>query len=108
MSDFDPDLIYTQLIHAGEEWADKDAAAQMLEENKKSILAHLMIEAPGSTSAEKERLALADPSYKHHLKLMVTARKEATVAKVRYDAMRVLSEMRRTQESTRRAEIGIR
>jgi hypothetical protein len=39
---------------------------------------------------------------------MVTARKEANRARVKYDSMRVLAEMRRTQESTRRAEANIR
>ena len=107
MNDFDPEAIYQKLSEAGEEWADKDAAANLLEETKKTLLAELMHGFTGS-NAERERGALADTTYKHHLKTMVAARKESNRAKVRYDAMRVLAEMRRTQESTRRAEANIR
>jgi hypothetical protein len=107
MNDFDPEAIYHRLAEAGEEWADKDAAANILEETKKTLLAELMQGFQGS-NAERERCALADTTYKLHLKNMTVARKESNRARVRYDAMRVLAEMRRTQESTRRAEANIR
>lgn len=105
--DFDPDKIYHQIITSGEEWSDKDAAADLLSETKKTVLAEIMNGLQGSAS-ERERIALADPIYRLHLTNMVMARKEANRARVRYDAVRVLSEMRRTQESTRRAEANIR
>jgi hypothetical protein len=38
----------------------------------------------------------------------VTARKAANKARVRYDSARVLAELRRSQESTRRAEMTMR
>lgn len=107
MNDFDPEAIYQRLIAAGEEWSDKEAAAEILEENKKTVLAEIMAGFQGST-AERERNALADGAYKHHLKTMTAARKEANRARVRYDSMKVLAELRRTQESTRRAEAQIR
>lgn len=107
MSDFDPDRMYRQLAESGEDWADKQAAAELLEETKKSVLAELMSDLQGS-GTERERIALADPVYKLHLKNMVAARKEANRARVKYDSMKVLAEMRRTQESTRRAEINLR
>lgn len=107
MSDFDPDAIYSRLVSAGEEWADKEAAAEILEENKKTILAEIMQGFQGST-AERERQALADVTYKLHLKNMVAARKEANRARVRYDSAKVLAEMRRTEASTRRAEMMLR
>lgn len=105
--EFDPHKIYFQIVTAGEEWADKDAAADMLSETKKTVLAEIMNALQGS-AAERERIALADPIFGLHLKNMVAARKEANRARVRYDAVRVLAEMRRTQESTRRAEANIR
>ena len=105
--DFDPEAIYQRLSEAGEEWADKDAAANLLEETKKTLLAELMQGFQGS-NAERERCALADTTYKHHLKTMVAARKEANRARVRYDSMKVLAELRRTEQSTRRAEMTLR
>lgn len=104
----DPDKVYAELIAAGEQWADADAAATLLEETKKSVLAKLMNESDASSIAAKEMYALADPEYRKHLEGMVTARKAATKAKVRYDSAKVLAELRRSQESTRRAEMSIR
>lgn len=107
MNDFDPEAIFQKLLEAGESWADKEAAAEVLEETKKTVLAEIMGGFQGST-AERERNALADGAYKHHLKTMTAARKEANRARVRYDSMKVLAELRRTQESTRRAEASLR
>lgn len=107
MTDFDPDRIYHEIVIAGEGWADKEAAAAVLEETKKTVLAELKRGYQGS-EAERERNALADPAYKLHLTNMNSARRDANRARVRYDAVRVLGEMRRTQESTRRAEANIR
>lgn len=107
MRDFDPEAIYQRLNEAGDEWVDTNAAADILEETKKTVLAELMNGKQGS-NAERERSALADSVYRLHLVNMVKARKEANRAKVKYDSVKVLAEMRRTQESTRRAEANIR
>lgn len=108
MTEFDPDRIYHEIVTAGEDWSDKDAAANLLEETRKTVLAELVNQAEGGSIAARESQALADPAFKLHVTKMVAARKEANRAKVRYDAVRVLAEMRRTQESTRRAEANIR
>ena len=104
----DPDKAYDALIRAGEDWADADAAASMLEETRKSVLAKLMNEAPQTSMAGKEMLALADPQYSKFVEEMVNARKVANKKRVRYDSAKVLSELRRSEESTRRAEMGMR
>jgi hypothetical protein len=108
VTEFDPDKIYHQIVTSGEEWADCEAAASLLEETRRTVLAELMNSLDKSMSmAAKESYALADPTYKLHVTNMVTARKEANRTKVRYDAVRVLAEMRRSQESTRRAEMRL-
>lgn len=104
---FNPEAIYQKLNETGDAWVDKNAAAEILEETKKSVLAELMTGFDGPKT-ERESKALADPAYRLHLSSMVAARKEANRARVKYDSMRVLAEMRRTQESTRRAEANIR
>lgn len=101
--EFDPQAIYQKLVEAGEDWADKEAAADLLEETRKTVLAELKNGFTGS-DAERERNALAEPAYKLHITKMNAARREANRSKVRYDSMKVLAEMRRTQESTRRME----
>lgn len=105
MRGIDPDEIYERLRLAGEEWADKDAAANALEETKATLLAELANQADASSEAAKKNIALADPVYKLHLTNMVTARKEANRAKVRYETGRIWAELKRTQESTKRAEM---
>lgn len=107
MSNFDPEAIYNKLVEAGEDWVDKDAAANAYEETKKTVLAELMNSFQGST-AERERHGLAAAEYKLHLTRMNSARKEANRARVRYDSMKVLAELRRTEQSTRRAEMNLR
>lgn len=103
----DAEKIYDSLVRAGEEWSDLDAAANLLEETKKSVMAKLINEAEGSVNA-REYKALADPEYRRHIEGMVTARKAANKARVRYDSAKVLAELRRSEESTRRAEMTMR
>lgn len=102
-----PDEILERLRIAGEEWADKDAAANALEETKKSVLAELMNGFSGPKT-ERESRALADATFRLHLTNMVNARKEANRARVRYETGKIWAELVRTRESTRRAEASIR
>lgn len=105
---FDPDRIYHNIVGAGEAWADKEAAAELLEETRKTVLAELVNGLPANLSmAAREMTALADAAYRLHVTQMVAARKEANKARMRYDAVKVLAEMRRSQESTRRAEMRL-
>lgn len=105
---FDPDKAFDALIRAGEDWADKEAAADLLEETKKSVLADLQLKSEGTTGSAREMYALADPKYRDFVEGMVNARKAANKARVRYDSAKVLAELRRSQEATRRAEASIR
>ena len=104
----DAERIYEQIVKAGEEWSDLDAAASLLEETKKSVLAKLMNECQAASIGAKEMYALAEDEYKKHVSGMVQARKLANKAKVRYDSARILAELRRSEESTRRAEMTMR
>lgn len=103
---FNAETIYAEIVKAGEDWADKDAAAAILEETKKTVLAELMNGQPSNLSmAAKESAALADPVYRLHVTNMVAARKAAHKAKVRFDGAKLLADLRRSEESSRRAEM---
>lgn len=104
----DPNKTYEALVRAGDDWADAQAAADLLEETKKSVLAKLKMDASANSDSGREMHALADPQYKAFVEGMVAARKAANKARVRYDSAKVLAELRRSQESTRRAEMQIR
>lgn len=99
--------MFHELEKAGLYWADSDAAASMFEESKKTVLADLMCEGAGPKT-EREIRALSSKVYKQHIERMVAARKEANRAKVAYDSRKVLAEMRRSEEATRRAEAQLR
>lgn len=105
---FDPDKTYASLVKAGEDWADANAAADLLEETKKSVLARLMLKSGGKTNAEKEMLGQADPEYTEFIGGMVEARRTSNKLRVRYDSAKTLAELRRSQEATARAEAQIR
>lgn len=99
-----PAEIYGQIVKTGDDWADKDAAATILEETKKTVLAELMNQLEGSIAA-REAQALADPVYRWHVTNMVNARREAHKAKVRFDGAKLLADLRRTEAATQRAEM---
>lgn len=103
----DPLKLQHEIIRAGEEWADKEAAASLLEETRKSVLAKCMNDSASTSIAGKEMLALADPEYRQFVEGMVSARKAANKARVRYDSAKIYAELRRSEESTRREEMRL-
>lgn len=103
MSEFDPDDIYRKLTQAGDTWAEAQAAAELLEEVKKTVLAKLGHESGESSAAAREAFALRHPDYTKHLEGMVAARRAANRAKVNYDSMRVLAGLRQTVAANERA-----
>ena len=108
MNDFDPNRIYIKLTTAGDEYADKEAAASLLEETKGTFLAQLMVKLDSSMSvAARETEAKADRAYEEHLRFMVEARKEANKAKVKYEAIKTWIDLQRTLEANKRAELKL-
>jgi hypothetical protein len=106
----DHNAITARLVEAGEEWADMEAAAQLLEETRKplkgNIMAELLADKKPVTAAES--LAYADNRYVDHVTKMVDARKAANKAKVRYESGRIFTELLRTKEATKRAEMSMK
>lgn len=114
---FDPAALTQRVIAAGEDWADKNAAASSLEETRKSVLAKLAKEhARGAASlgdgkarpmsmVAAEQAALADPRYEAHIELMVSARQQSDRARVRYDMGKMELELMRSLQATVRQEL---
>ena len=106
----DPDAIREELDKLGEDWADKNAAAVALEETKSVVLAeqsNQLRELLGSQAAA-ESAAKASILYGDHITAMVEARRVANRARVKYDSMKALVELKRTQASTERAAMTLR
>ena len=108
----DPERIANEIIAAGEEWADREAAAKHLEETKNIVRAEqtvACIDASGGMPAAKaDAKALASPQYREHIEAMTKARRAANRARVLYEALRLKAEMTRTKEATTRAEMNLR
>lgn len=105
----DPDKIYHEVSSAGEEWAYKKAAFEALDDNTKSVLADITgryLDGK-TTKTEAERYALASRDYREHLASVAKARSEWLQAQVRYDSLKMLADLRRSQESTRRQEMKL-
>ena len=92
MINIDPEKIYAKLLKVGEEWADANSAACLLEETKKTVLhdeANAAIKNGETTSAARaEQLAYASPKYISHVNQMVEARRLANQKRAAYDICR--------------------
>jgi hypothetical protein len=62
----------------------------------------------GNSFAEKKSKALASPEYRLHIDRMIAARTQSNLLKAKLEAVKDLSNNRRTQEVTHRTEMGIR
>jgi len=107
VSDNSPEALLDALSDSGIDWADKCAAAELMEETKKSLLAQLTVSfmREGGTKSAAEAKALASTEYQEHIAKMVEARRQANTARVKYDSVKVYLNMLRTYEASRRAEM---
>ncbi len=104
----DPIRLAHGIVSRGEIWADADGAANLLEETRGTLLGKLLREHFDQPAWKAEALAKADPRYEEHIKAMVAARTVSNLAKVRYDGSKVLADLQRSAESTRRAEMQMK
>lgn len=107
---FDPHKIAERFRDDGLTWADRDGAASLLEETKKTLRSQIALGfLPDAGSVSKaEMMAEAKQEYTEHIRSMVTARTEANKARAQYDADRAFIDLVRSQESSRRAEMNLR
>ena len=105
----DPDAIYEKIMEAAREWVSSDEDARRLAKMEKVVLAEITNQQDQSLShAVRASLALASPEYRLHITNMVAAKTKANITHARYKAAQSLAELRRSQESSRRAEMNIR
>lgn len=99
--------LVNDLVKKGEEYADRDAAATLLEEAKGSVLGQ-MVEAfvkAGKSATAAEHMAKGGVMYRQHIAKMVEARRVALRARVNYEAMQTYIDLYRTKQATQRAEM---
>lgn len=115
--EFDPHILTQEVVKLGTAWSEKDANASGLEETRKSLLAQLVLEYVDTpriskdgkirqnTQALAEQQALSDDRYTLHLEMMVLERKEANIARVKYDMGKMKLELTRSLQATLRQEM---
>ena len=111
MSDLDPDRIRARLEEVGNDWADKKAAYEGLDDLTKTVLAEVTsnyLPPVSSSKAEAELRGLMDKTYKEHLASKGAARKEWLRAEVKWKTGLLWAELRRSRESTEREQMRMR
>lgn len=106
----DTEALCDEAENAGLAWADAKAAAEALEETKKSVLSQIMVAcfAEGMAVSKAETMAQADPAYLDFIRKMVAAGKARDRARVRFDILKTRIELLRTNASTERAAMSMR
>lgn len=105
-----PDELYEKLVSLGEDWADKNSAAELLRENRKSIRAQIAVQYLGKAGsvAKAEIMADSDGDYLKHIGEMVKAERAANIARVNYDGYKTYIELLRSQGANERAAMQMR
>lgn len=92
---------------AGEEWADKEAAAQLLEDSKSAVMAQWQTELGEMPVNRAEQTVKASPKWMGYIVDTVNARKAANLAKVRLEAIRMKAMEYQAKEANQRTELRI-
>jgi hypothetical protein len=108
--ELDPAAIAHDIDVHGTAWAHKKHAADLLERTTGAVLAQLTNairrEQPDLTRKESEDIAKGSEDYLNHLYAAADARRDANLARVKYEAAQARFEAIRSLEATRRVEIN--
>jgi hypothetical protein len=103
----DANELYYKLTQAGDDWADKQAAYNVLDDTKNAVLAQLTLKSEATSVAAREIEAKASKEYTEHVKHTQDAMKAALKAKVNYESIKIWIELKRSEEATRRVEMKL-
>lgn len=92
---------------AGEQWADLEAAAQLLEDTKSAYMAQWCAEQGDIPVNRAEQIVKASPRWMEHVKGIVEARKKANTAKVRLDSIKMRAMEAQARDANYRAEMRL-
>lgn len=110
MSEINPPALSNAFYQHGKNWAETNAAAELLEETRKTLRSQIALKfLPNAGSVSKaEMMAEATQEYIDHIHAMVDARRVANTARAQFDSDRALIDLIRSHESSRRAEMQMR
>lgn len=89
---------------AADDWADKEAAAQLLEDTKSAVMAQRQAELGDIPVNKAEQTVKASVGWYNHVEKVVEARKAANMAKVNLEYIRMKFTEWNNTEANHRAE----
>jgi len=107
LSKLNPDVLYNQFVEFGDDYADKKAAYDLLDDMKNTVMASLVNECEEKTVGMKEYYARAHPDYIEHLKAKAEAGRAMLRAKARLEGMKMWFESKRSSEATEREKMKL-
>jgi hypothetical protein len=88
--------------HAGEEWADLESAAQLLEDCKSAVMAQKQSVLGDIPVNRAEQTVKASPDWMKYIEECVKARHQANLAKIKLEALKMeFSEWNNSQANER-------
>lgn len=91
-------------LEAAEDWCDKEAAAQLLEDCKSAVMAQKQAALGGDLPVNRaEQIVKASADWYEHLEKIVEARRIANLAKVQLEYIRMRHMEQVNQEANHRA-----
>lgn len=107
MNDQSNQPLSEQYRAAAKSWVDRDAAANLLEELKSATLSERMAALGDIPVAHAERTVKSSPEWRDYIEKMVAARRDANLAKVRLEYIRMKHSEWISTDATRRAEMKL-
>jgi hypothetical protein len=101
--ELDANALYYKLTEAGNEWAELQAAYNVLDDTKNTVLAKLTLSSSASSVAAREVEARASEQFIEHVKATQKAFADSLKAKVKYDSMKIWIDLQRTAAANERA-----
>ena len=92
---------------AGEDWADKEAAAQLLEDCKSATMAQWCAEQGDVPVNRAEQNVKASMRWRDYVEQTVEARRAANVAKVRLESIKMRAMEQQARDANLRAEMRL-
>lgn len=106
MTEFGENRPPSEIYHeAGLEWADKEAAASLLEDTKSAVVAQWQQELGDMPVSRAEQLVKAQPRYKDLVEQIVEARRVANVAWVVMNVRKMEHSEWQSKEANARQEM---
>mgnify|MGYP003347377686 CR=1 FL=1 len=96
--------ISEQFRIVAKKWVDADAAANLLEDTKSSVLSQLIMKQIGVPVTRAEHVARASQDYLDHIAAMVEARKQANLLKVQMEFLKMRFHEWNSSDANQRAE----